>query len=427
MRVVYLCDDFPPEAKGGAGSIAYQIACGVAGKGYDVQVITTTRDKKKIGWEAITGFPVFRIYSDYQNGRFFSRRGWLGVKNRKALKHLEIVLKQRRPEIIHAHHLQNHLSFAALKVAKKYARKVFITIHDVGPIAYAKFTNKAKLENNNFTVSLLEKLRQARLGFNPWREIMIRRYLSLADKIFTVSDALKEVLEQNGIKNIETIHNGININAADFLVAPDRVRDFKNHFRLEGKTVLLFIYGASAGTYKGGGEILSALARFKVQSSKSKIKDWVLLAVGYKEGYGEKFIKIAEGLGLEDRVILTDWLESSEMKLAYLASDIYINPSIAFDSFPTTNLEAMAAKLPIIGTIFGGTKEVIIENGNGFLVNPYDTETMAQRIKYLLENPEEAKEMGEDGYNIVSRKFSLKSQVDELLGWYGKIKSPGGD
>ena len=83
----------------------------------------------------------------------------------------------------------------------------------------------------------------------------------------------------------------------------------------------------------------------------------------------------------------------------------------------------MAARKPVVATNVGGAAEVISENENGFLVESDDDRKMAERILFLLENPETAQAMGERGRKIVEQNFSARSQLENTLALYEKVLS----
>ena len=78
------------------------------------------------------------------------------------------------------------------------------------------------------------------------------------------------------------------------------------------------------------------------------------------------------------------------------------------------------SKKPVIGTCFGGTKEIIIDNNTGYIVNPLDTQTMAEKIIDLLKNSQKAIQFGKAGYNRVEQEFSLEKQTNKYLKWFKK-------
>jgi len=57
-------------------------------------------------------------------------------------------------------------------------------------------------------------------------------------------------------------------------------------------------------------------------------------------------------------------------------------------------------------------------NVNGFIVNPFDIESLSKSIIFLLNNPEKSKEYGENGYDSVRKNFSIKKMGEDYLSYF---------
>ena len=77
----------------------------------------------------------------------------------------------------------------------------------------------------------------------------------------------------------------------------------------------------------------------------------------------------------------------------------------------------MAAKKPVIATCYGGSREIIKDGETGYVVNPFDVETMSGKIIDLLKDDEKARKFGQTGYQQVKERFSLDKQVNKILNW----------
>ncbi|MDO8548061.1 MAG: glycosyltransferase family 4 protein, partial [bacterium] len=99
-------------------------------------------------------------------------------------------------------------------------------------------------------------------------------------------------------------------------------------------------------------------------------------------------------------------------------ADVVVVPSIILDSFPTVNLDAMASKKPVVATCFGGSPEAVEDGVTGFIVNPLNIENLAQKILFLLEHREEARAMGERGYERVKKHFTLAHMLKAYCAYY---------
>lgn len=94
------------------------------------------------------------------------------------------------------------------------------------------------------------------------------------------------------------------------------------------------------------------------------------------------------------------------------AANIIIQKSTR-EGFGLTVTEALWKGKPVIGGNTGGIKLQVINRQTGFLVNT--PEGAAYRIRYLLQHPEEARRMGQNGREYVREKFLLTRQVREYL------------
>lgn len=87
-------------------------------------------------------------------------------------------------------------------------------------------------------------------------------------------------------------------------------------------------------------------------------------------------------------------------------SNIFVSPTCN-DCFPLVLLEAMQYRLPIVTTNEGAIPEIVEDGVNGFIVPKKDAQTLADKIKYLIRNPEIAQQMGESGYKKYVNNYTL--------------------
>ena len=101
--------------------------------------------------------------------------------------------------------------------------------------------------------------------------------------------------------------------------------------------------------------------------------------------------------------------------------DILVHASIKPEPFGRVIVEAMASGTPVVASKSGGCVE-IIENGvDGFLVEPGDTDEMAQAVETLLRNKGISDEFSKRGKEKVFREFSLEKTSGELISFYDEI------
>jgi len=93
------------------------------------------------------------------------------------------------------------------------------------------------------------------------------------------------------------------------------------------------------------------------------------------------------------------------------------------DAQPNKMFEYMSAGLPIITSNFPMWKEVVEGNQCGICVDPLDSKAIASAINYILENPKEAQEMGENGLRAVNEKYNWAAEEKTLFKLYKEVLS----
>ena len=81
----------------------------------------------------------------------------------------------------------------------------------------------------------------------------------------------------------------------------------------------------------------------------------------------------------------------------------------------------MAMGLPYITSNFKYNMEIIDEYQCGIYVDPSSSNEIAESIKFLLNNKETAKKMGENGKQLVENKFNWQKDEQRLYDLYNKL------
>ena len=177
---------------------------------------------------------------------------------------------------------------------------------------------------------------------------------------------------------------------------------------------------------KKGDKVISHISNFRpVKKIQNIIKAFCkisreiqskLLLVG--EGPEAARCKImVEKLKLEDKVFFLGRYDNIIPVLS--ASDLYMLPSKS-ESFGLSALEALSCSVPVIGTNTGGLSEVVIDGKCGYLCDPNDVRSLANRAIEILCSEELAKKMGHEARKR-AKLFDGSIIVPQYINYYNEV------
>ena len=100
-------------------------------------------------------------------------------------------------------------------------------------------------------------------------------------------------------------------------------------------------------------------------------------------------------------------------------SSVFVLPSYYREGVPRSTQEAMAIGRAVITTDVPGCRETVIDGVNGFLVEKWNPQSLAEKMIYFIEHPEEIKKMGYESYKIAQDKFDADKVNKRLIDMLG--------
>ena len=100
------------------------------------------------------------------------------------------------------------------------------------------------------------------------------------------------------------------------------------------------------------------------------------------------------------------------------ANHIFVLPSYR-EGVPRSTQEAMAVGRAVITTDVPGCRETVIDGVNGFLVEKWNPQALAEKMIYFIEHPEQIKKMGYESYKIAQEKFDADKVNKRLIAMLG--------
>lgn len=114
--------------------------------------------------------------------------------------------------------------------------------------------------------------------------------------------------------------------------------------------------------------------------------------------------------------------EVSQILAKSIAGLVVLHPLVNYlDALPVKMFEYMFAGIPSIASDFPLWKQIIEEHQCGICVNPLDPKAIAAAIQWIIDNPEPARQMGENGRRAIEEKYNWNYESTKLLELYNKL------
>lgn len=200
---------------------------------------------------------------------------------------------------------------------------------------------------------------------------------------FGVSAAAAEFLRHLGAENPRVLHNGIDL-------APYRAAQSGGNSHRPSVDITFIgrlVYG------KGVQDLLSVYP---------SLPEGVNLKIVGDGPYRFDLEEIASGM---KGVSFLGTISHEDIPDILTSTTIFVNPSYS-EGLPTSVIEACAAGCAVVATDVGGTREIITDGKNGFLVRPGDRDALVERITYLIDHPDIARRLGASAQKSVNERFS---------------------
>lgn len=301
---------------------------------------------------------------------------WVGG----SLLALWIVLRHRVRIIITQSPYEGLAAAAVKKIAGWLGCRIFLVVEIHGDFEKSFFMER--------------RVRFAKL----YRLLMARaaRYsLGQADLLRAISSSTRKQVEQWAPgKTVVQFPAWTDIEA--FLLAGRRTEEQAHTWRV--------LYAGVLTPLKGVHRLINAFAPIAREFPKAR-----LVIVGREENkdYADALQKQVQQLGLNGRVEFSQAIPQSELAMQMGNSAVVVLPS-ASEGLGRVIVEAMAAGAPVIGSRVGGIPDVIQDSVSGFLVSPHDERGLTDRIRWILQNPAEARAMGRQGRAFAEQFFSTE-------------------
>lgn len=129
--------------------------------------------------------------------------------------------------------------------------------------------------------------------------------------------------------------------------------------------------------------------------------------------------KLAEDLGVAERVHFVGYVPREEIARHYAAAHVFVLPSYN-EGMSVATLEAMAVGLPVVVTRTGGTVELVEAGVNGLVFDWADVETLTAHLRRLATDRDLARSMGAAS-RVRAANFSWAAAAEAYLQMFDRI------
>ena len=395
MKVLVISHMYPSTFSEIGGIFVHEQVKALVSKGIEVQVISPVPwtpfpiNYLSSKWKKYSAIPEKMVYEGisiwypryltFPRSWFFASSGqrmYWGIKDV-----VSKIYQKYKFDLIQAH-VALPDGFAAVKLKQIYRKPIVVTIH--GQDLYVAF-----YRNKSCKITL----------FNIFKKV---------DRIILVSRKLKEISDNNiGFTNKSAvISNGVAV--SNILKGKNIILGESN---LDSRIILSVSYLI---TRKAIDFNLKAIAQLI-----NKYPNLKYLIIG--DGPEMKYLKeLSKSLGIDKHVKFLGQLPHEKV-LAYMAkADIFSLPSWN-EAFGVVYIEAMAQGKPVIGCQGEGIEDFVEHGQTGLLVKPKDVDSLVEAMDYLLNNPDEARAMGQRARKLVIENYTWEKNAEKTINLYKEV------
>lgn len=222
----------------------------------------------------------------------------------------------------------------------------------------------------------------------------------LVDRVLCVSAAQREVFIKDGADpdRLLVVHNGV-----DHERFQAGVPEQRNYHRL--------VFAGALVQDKGIHLLLEAYANLKAKYSNLELDVYGSADLWGREPFldTERLAQQLPGVHFHGRVPVEEVAEG------YRNAGIAVVPSIWFDPFPLTAVEAQACGCPVVTFDVGGLPEGVVAGETGLVLPEPSVEALQEALDHLLSDQEQLMRMSRRALEIQRPKFDWAHYVEQVI------------
>lgn len=280
---------------------------------------------------------------------------------------------------------QNPDTFLGLSqfLPRSFTRKDIVLIYDLAFEFYPEFYRDSMPEISKMTKYAVKNANKVVAISNSTRDDLVKTYGTPKEKIIVSYLGYDEIFKHQSPVKIEEIKKKYHINKPYFLFV-GALKKIKN--------IPIILVG---------------FADFLKKTKKSAI----LVLVGGDLWLDKEIANMIKKLSLQENVVLTGYIENSDLPALYGGAMSFVSPSI-YEGCGMTLIEAMACGCPVITSNISAMPEVVAEAG--IFVDPKSSDEICNALKKIVNDKKLRDNLAKEGL-LRTQHFSWQKFAADVL------------
>ena len=400
MKILMLSSFYPP-VLGGMARNLQRLSHELIKRGHQVTVCTI-KQSGQLEIEDDDGVKVIRLHGFFQKIPLIykeSRSKWHAPAYDWFISQkLAGIIERENPDIIHTH---CWFLYSVLPLKNRFKIPLVHSIHDYALVC----PKRSAIKDNTVCInSSLPKCLSCMTSFYGLSMIVPayysisenRKRLTYVDKYTASCDFAREIHQKSlhlSAQNIVTIPNFLLSNTLD---EREQDSDLPDDF---------ILYVGWLAPYKGMDVLIEAYQKLNLTIKL------VVMGIHHPDCHYRSAGNIT---------VLKDVPHNTVMKFMSRCRFTVV-PSTCLELCPTVALEAMSQSKAVIASCIGGLRELVVDQETGIHVPPNNPDELAKAIRFLLDNPDIAMQMGANGYQRFRDNYTQEVIVPQYIQLYRSL------
>ncbi len=409
MKLLFLTNLYPPHVIGGYESLCMEAVEGLAKRGHDVSVLTSTYGYNREFSEG----NVYRLLSLESDLQFYKiKDAWTYPRRSKRnLHHLRRLVAEQQVDIVFVWGMWNLSNRLAYEAEILMGSHVVYYLANPWPIEANMHQQFWDAPATSFARTIAKKILRI-----PVR-IILRDEWQKAPLKFEHAPCCSiaqrgQLLEANvPLKDSPVIYEGVELSVYLEQAAKRAYRESE---------ILSLVFVGILAEHKGVHTTLEALKQLSIE--KRKRVRLTILGKGHRL-YVERLNRLVEEYRLAEYVTFHAPIPRTQLPEFLAGFDVLLLPSIWMEPLARIMQEGLACGMVVIGSAAGGNAETIRHGENGLLFTPGNGNELADQIAFLLDQPAKRRILADGGVRTARQMFDIHVMINNLEAYLEQVNA----